>query len=197
MKYMEQSVTLEAPFDENKALRLIEAAGRTCYESGDKITPDSARRFVSSIIRNGHDSVLEHVSVSFRIVCDRGISHELVRHRLASYSQASTRYCLYNNISVIEPPGLTDEAHNVWVEAMRSAEIAYTGLILMGYKPEIARSVLPTCLKTELVMTANLREWRHFLKLRLSRRAHPQIRQVARMIKRHLGFFAEDIEDDD
>lgn len=196
MKIVEQKVELTSPFSENDALRRIEAAGRTCYKSEDKITPDSARRFVKALIRNGHDSVLEHVSVSFRIICDRGTSHEIVRSRLASYSQESTRYCCYSDgLQVIEPPGLDAHAQLIWLDALRIAERAYNVLIKNGYKPEIARSVLPTCLKTELVMTANLREWRHFLKLRLSHRAHPQIRQIAARIKEYLGFFAEDIEE--
>lgn len=199
MKILTPKVELASPFDEDDALKRIEAAGRTCYKSEDKITEDSAKRFVAALIRNGHDSVLEHVSVSFRITCDRGISHELVRHRLASYSQESTRYCHYDRgIAVIQPPGLYEHklAFAVWVGAMKTVEAAYFRLLDTGLKPEIARAVLPTCLKTELVMTANLREWRHFLKLRLSRRAHPQIRQIAYMIKNQLGFFAEDIKDD-
>lgn len=196
MKVVKPKVELVTPFNESEALKRIEAAGRTCYKSEDRITPDSAKRFVTALIRLGHDSVLEHVSVSFRITCDRGVSHELVRHRIASYSQESTRYCRYDNITVIEPPGLNGVARSAWMEAMRITEIAYTHLILMGFKPEIARAVLPTCLKTEVVMTANLREWRHFLKLRLSKAAHPQIRQLAGHIKTYLGFFAEDIDID-
>lgn len=200
MRYVEPSVTLEAPFNEDDALRRIEAAGRTCWKSENKITQDSAKRFVKALIKNRHDSVLEHVSVSFRIICDRGTSHEIVRSRLASYSMESTRYCLYNDFAVIEPPGLDGDANESassdWAEAMFAAERAYFSLINRGYKPEIARSVLPMCLKTELVMTANIREWRHFLKLRLSKRAHPQIRQIAAEIKKQLGFFAEDINDE-
>jgi thymidylate synthase (FAD) len=171
------------------AVRVIERAGRTCYKSEDKITDESAEKFVRTIIKSGHDSVLEHAVASFRIVCDRGVTHELVRHRLASYSQESTRYCKYSgdkfggHISIIHPNGMTmkqicrREAHFESVQALYDAEIAE------GVKPQIARGVLPTCLKTEIVCTMNFREWRHTLKLRTSPKAHPQIVEVMNMVK--------------
>ena len=128
--------------------------------------------------------MIEHASASFRIITDRGISHEIVRHRLASYAQESTRYCNYtkdkfeNKITVICPPGLGENV--AWLYACEQAEQAYLRLVREGVKPEIARSVLPTCLKTEIVMTANFREWRHFISLRGGKGAHPQIREIAR-----------------
>lgn len=178
-------------------LELIELAGRTCYKSEDKITEGSAEKFVAMIIKRGHESVLEHVSVSARIICDRGVSHELVRHRLASYSQESTRYCDYNDkhITFIIPPWIdlspgeydsgtveeiADDGACRWAIQLLDAETAYRLLRrLNGWKPEQARSVLPNSLKTEVVMTANLREWRHFFKLRMNPAAHPQMREIA------------------
>lgn len=166
------------------ALSVIERAGRTCYKSEEGITPDSSEKFVRTIIRSGHESVVEHAVASFRFVCDRGVTHELVRHRLASYSQESTRYCNYagarlgGHITLIHPPGLTDEqrrrreAHFDLVQALYDVEIAE------GVKPQIARGILPTCLKTEIVCTMNFREWRHALKLRTAKAAHPQIVEV-------------------
>lgn len=186
MNIVSQSVILEAITP--NAMQLIERAGRTCYKSEDKITDESAIAFVKMILERGHESVIEHASASFRVVTDRGVSHEFVRHRLMSYSQESSRYCCYakakygSEITVVEPPGLNDTQKAVWLTATRSAEASYMTLIGAGCPPEIARSVLPTCLKTEFVATANFREWRHFLRLRTSPKAHPQMREIANMI---------------
>lgn len=186
MKIVLQSAVLE--FITPDALQLIERAGRTCYKSEDKITEESAEKFVAMLLERGHESVIEHAYASFRVVCDRGVSHEFVRHRLFSYSQESTRYCNYskakygNEITVIKPPGLSSVEENLWLQAISTSERVYMELIAAGCKPEIARSVLPNSLKTELVATANFREWRHFLFMRWSPKAHPQMQEVAGMI---------------
>jgi thymidylate synthase (FAD) len=172
--------------DGEDVLKTIEMAGRTCYKSEDKITADSAKVFVSKLIDRGHESVLEHVSISVRLVCDRGVSHELVRHRLASFSQESTRYCTYDGkgrhqeLTFIEPWFFVGSRENMgcWLMAMREIETVYLSLLRLGAKPEEARTVLPNSLKTELVMTANLREWRHIFRLRTSKAAHPQMREM-------------------
>jgi len=184
MNIVKQSVSWEQdPPDGFKILARIERAGRTCYKSEDKITKGSSVKFVNGLIVRGHDSVLEHVSLSVRIICDRGVSHEIVRHRIASYSQESTRYCRYKDeIQVIQPPGLNVKGYLNWKNAMVQCENSYRFMLIQGVSPQIARSVLPTCLKTELVMTANLREWRHFFRLRNALAAHPQMREVAGMI---------------
>lgn len=164
----------------------IELAARTCYKSEDKITADSAARLLRGLLKSGHHSVFEHASASVRIVCDRGISHEIVRHRLCAFSQESTRYANYardkfgQEITVIRPffwPRKSD-AYEVWKAQMESAEAAYLRLIEGGASPQEARSVLPNSLKTEVVMTANMREWRHIFKLRCAGASHPQIRQL-------------------
>jgi thymidylate synthase (FAD) len=183
MKFVKQSFEFCSQPDGRAMLNRIELAGRTCYKSEDKVTADSARKFVAMVLKRGHESVIEHEFISVRIICDRGITHELVRHRLASYSQESTRYCNYgkaNEITVIEPPELTELGRSIWHEAMLRAENAYMELLRDGATPQIARSVLPNSLKTEIVMTCNLREWRHFFKLRTAGAAHPQMRQLAR-----------------
>lgn len=170
------------------ALENIEAAGRICYKSENKITEGSAGDFVGKIIKRGHEAVIEHASASFKIITDRGISHEIVRHRVASYCQESTRYCNYSadkfgqEISVIEPPKMTDEQRQAWVRGCEQAEKEYFAMLEAGATAQIARSILPTCLKTELIMTANFREWRHFLKLRMGAGAHPQVIEIAQMI---------------
>lgn len=162
----------------------IERAGRTCYKSEDKITGDSAGKFIRMIMKRGHESVIEHATASFLFICDRGVTHELVRHRLVAYSQESTRYCNYGKekhgkeITVIEPPGLNRDARTFWYLAMKNAEEAYFDLLNENCPPQIARAVLPNSLKTEIVTTCNLREWRHICRLRTSKAAHPQIKEI-------------------
>lgn len=166
----------------------IETAGRTCYKSEDKITEDSAQQFSRKMKKAGHHAMIEHAVASFRIITDRGITHEIVRHRLASYAQESTRYCNYsadkfgNECSFIEPPGLTSEQRLEWESACITAEQHYFKMLESGCSPQIARSVLPNCLKTEIVMMANLREWRHFISIRATKAAHPQIRPIANKV---------------
>ncbi len=182
--------------------RQIEKAGRTCYKSENKITENSAGIFSKMMRERGHHAMLEHAAASFRIITDRGISHEIVRHRLASYAQESTRYCNYslnkfeNHCSFIEPPDLTDTQHEIWRNSCEEAEKDYFAMLKAGCHAQIARSVLPTCLKTELVMTANFREWRHFIALRGSKAAHPQIRPIALEIWRVLMNHAPGVFDD-
>ena len=167
-------------------LKLIETAGRTCYKSEDKLSADSANRLLRGLLKSGHHSVFEHASASVRVVCDRGISHEIVRHRLCAFSQESTRYANYakdkfgQEITVIRPFfwATGSEAYDTWKNQMESAERAYLNLIAGGASAQEARSVLPNSLKTEIVMTANMREWRHIFKLRCAGASHPQIRQV-------------------
>ena len=183
MTIISPSFAIEGQIDGEEMLRSIERAGRTCYKSEEQITTDSARAFVRKIIRSGHESVIEHEKVTVRIICDRGVSHEIVRHRLASYSQESTRYCNYGktgNITFISPCCWEPLSgpHEVWRTAMQAAEKAYLHLIAYGASPQEARSVLPNSLKTEIVMSANLREWRHFFRLRTSAAAHPQMREI-------------------
>lgn len=186
MRIVAPSAEIVAMEDGADLLRRIEAAGRTCYKSEDRITPDSAAAFVERILKSGHHSVLEHASCTVRFVCDRGVSHELVRHRLASYSQESTRYANYSKerfggeIAVIRPPFWPEDSPEfaLWREAMLAAERAYLALTGRGVPAQEARSVLPTCLKTEVVVTANIREWRHIFSLRCAPAAHPQIRGI-------------------
>lgn len=180
MRVIKPSYEIIDKLDAAEILKKIELCGRVCYKSEDKITSESAERFVSQIIKSGHESVLEHFSFSVRFITDRGISHEIVRHRIASYSQESTRYCNYSNdkfdneITVVEPCQLAVQKPN-WRKACEIAEEQYFKL-LKTTTPQTARAVLPTCLKTELIMTANIREWRHFLRLRASKAAHPDMR---------------------
>lgn len=194
MKIVSAKVELAFPVNAAEMMKNIELAGRTCYKSEDKITLESSGGFVRRLIASGHESVLEHEKISMRVICDRGVSHEIVRHRIASYSQESTRYCDYGGqVEVVEIAGhMTDEQYSVWREAMQEAELAYMKLRQMGVRPQIARSVLPNSLKTEMVMTANLREWRLFLKVRTAKAAHPQMREVAdKILEMFVGILPE------
>nr|UVY58865.1 MAG: Thymidylate synthase complementing protein [Bacteriophage sp.] len=177
-------------FDGQKVLQKIEAAARTCYKSEGKIQEGSAAKLVAGLIKSGHEAMLEHALVTVKFVVDRGISHELVRHRLASFAQESTRYCNYSKddfgseITFIIPDYLEykSEGWNIWKESMKQAEDAYFKMLDFGLSPQQARAVLPNSLKTEVVMTANLREWRHFFKLRAlgtTGKPHPQMLEVA------------------
>ena len=170
----------------------IETAGRTCYKSENHITPDSSRKFAAMVVKNHHEAMLEHASVMVRFTVDRGVSHEIVRHRIAAFAQESTRYCDYSKgkfgkeISFIEPVFWTDEEHDLelkaWKELCQEIENMYLGFREYQIQPQEARSVLPNSLKTEVVMTANIREWRHFFRLRAACETgmpHPQMLEVS------------------
>lgn len=182
---------IESDINGEEILKLIEKVGRTCYKSEDKTTETSAETFVRNIIKRGHEAVIEHYNITVRVICDRGVTHEIVRHRLASYAQESTRYCNYskdkfsNQITYIEPcfwDISTEDGkrkYEIWKNVMEYTEKSYMELIEAGATPQEARSILPNSLKTELVMTMNLREWRHFFKLRADQASHPQMREIA------------------
>lgn len=189
MIVIEPSYTIETPKEWFPlATRLLEKAGRTCYKSEDKIEPGSDLRFLAKIVsaQPMHGAVIEHFSMTVRFICDRGVSHEWVRHRLASYCQESTRYCNYSKdkfgkeITVIRPRffEMGSYRYDIWKLACQRCEEMYFTLLHDGAKPEEARAVLPNSLKTEIVVTANLREWRTVFEQRTSPRAHPQMRQL-------------------
>lgn len=194
MKIIKPSYEILTPIT-GKELREIEYIARTCYKSEDKITNESAWKFVDNLIRRGHEAMLEHMSLTVKFTCDRGVSHELVRHRLASFAQESTRYCNYSQekfgreLTFIWPcffgeyneENATSEKSMYWRTAMLEVERCYLAMIDCGCTPQEARSVLPNSIKTEVVMTANYREWRHFFKLRAGRAtgpAHPQMEEL-------------------
>lgn len=167
-------------------LKRLERYARVCYKSEDNLSAEGSERFIRSKIKLGHESIIEHEKITVMFVIDRGVSHELVRHRIAAYSQESTRYCNYANekfgeeITVIEPYYyLGTGNYQNWQVACENTERAYLNLLAAGSSPQEARSVLPNSLKTEIVVTFNMREWRHFFALRCDKAAHPQMRQVA------------------
>lgn len=206
MKIIPASVELVTPVNGRVIMERLEYCGRVCYKSEDKIAEGTAEKFLRNIIKRGHEAVLEHCSITVKFICDRGVSHEIVRHRMASYCQESTRYCNYakdgfgNEITVIAPCYFIPDSigWQEWENDCKRAERSYFNLLAYGYTPQEARAVLPNSLKTEVVMTANIREWRHFLKLRTAPAAHPQMREVAIMLleklKERVPVLFEDIE---
>ena len=170
-------------------LKHIERCARVCYKSEDRITDGSAEKMVAALIRSGHEAMLEHYSFTVKFICDRGISHELVRHRLSSFAQESSRYCCYakdkfgKELTFINPCFWEPDSDNYarWFHEMDESEKTYLAMIENGATPEQARDILPTSIKTEIVMTANLREWRHFFKLRaegVTGKPHPQMLEI-------------------
>ncbi len=230
MKIIKPSVEFITPIDGQAILKHLEQCGRVCYKSEGKIVEGSAEKFLSNIIKRGHEAVLEHYSFTVKFTCDRGVSHEIVRHRLAAYCQESTRYCNYsgdkfgNEITVIMPcwysnlnidklmkiivnpfiihdPLNTEEQSFInWYSGCQYSEVTYFKLLELGCTSQEARAVLPNSLKTEVVMTANIREWRHFFKMRCSSAAHPQMREVAIMLlnqcKEKIPILFDDINPD-
>ena len=212
MKIIKPSATVVNPFEEFMTIeqymkclvKHIETVGRVCYKSEENITEDSYEGFVRRLIDRGHEAMVEHSGFTVRFIVDRGVSHELVRHRIASFAQESTRYCNYskdkhgNEITVIEPFFYEKDSngYNVWLSSMEVAEHYYLGLVTHGSTPQEARSVLPNSVKTEVMMTANFREWRSFFKLRIAKGAHPQMREVTIPLLRYLQGMCPIIFDD-
>ena len=192
MKIIKPYYEILSDIDGIKLLKQIEKAARTCYKSEDKIAEDgsSARKLVAALIKSGHEAMIEHSQLSVKFICDRGVSHELVRHRLFSFAQESQRYCNYGKgkfgaeITVIEPCFWVNDddhskiAYDLWYEVCKNAEKMYFKLLNYGATPQEARSVLPNSTKTEIVVTGNLREWRNFFKLRVDNAVHPQMREL-------------------
>ena len=206
MKIIDARYEILDKIDGMEVLKKIERVARTCYKSEDYIKEGSAERLVKSLIDRGHEAMLEHYSFSVKFVCDRGVSHEIVRHRVASFAQESTRYCNYskdkfgNELTFIRPCFWEENTHEYfsWCESMGNAEKGYFELLKLEATPEKARSVLPNSIKTEVVMTANLREWRHFLKLRTAQAAHLQMRELTipllKELKEKIPIVFDDIE---
>lgn len=205
---MKAGYEILTPIDGIKELQHIEQIGRVCYKSEGNITEDgeSAKQFVSMLIKRGHEAMIEHSTLSIKFIVDRGVSHELVRHRIASFAQESTRYCNYaadkfeNEINVIDiqnglaldnktnhlPHSQITKILDEWLAAVDDAEQHYLNLIDLGASPQMTRSILPNSTKTEIIMTANYREWRNFFRLRTAESAHPQMREVTIQLLKEL-----------
>lgn len=221
MRTVEAHVEFINPPEYAVVLDTIERVGRTCYKSEDKITEFSAEAFVRRLIKRGHEAMIEHGSVTLRFINDRGVSHEEVRHRIASYGQESTRYCNYSKekfdgeVTYIDiERGMELDATvsklpyevklaiiHEWMVACLDAEHHYLRMLELGATPQIARSVLNNSTKTEICITMNFREWRHFIRLRNDPAAHPQMREVAQqaldmLYEKYPVFFEEFVKED-
>lgn len=193
-------------FDPAKDIKCIERAARLCYKSEAAIKEGSAEKIIKLLIDKGHEAMLEHSRMTVIFTVDRGVSHELVRHRIASFAQESTRYCNYskdqfgNEITVVRPRYLVGDnssaAFNSWSRSMAEAEKRYFEILNQGHSPQEARSVLPNSLKTEIMVTANYREWRNILKLRTAKDAHPDIRAIMREFLEYVKIMVPVIFDD-
>ncbi|GAB6273620.1 MAG: FAD-dependent thymidylate synthase [Peptococcaceae bacterium] len=172
---------VELLFITPQAEKLIETAGRTAYLSHDKQAENTAERFIKMLLLKGHHSVFEHAYATFRISgVSRAFTHQFVRHRLCSFTQQSQRFVSETNFAYVEPESVkkNPEAHAIFINLMTKAKEAYLALQKLGIKNEDARFVLPSSIESQLVVTANLREWRHIIKLRGSRSAQWEIRAV-------------------
>jgi thymidylate synthase (FAD) len=199
MRIIKPSYEIMTPISNGgiEELKRIEAAARTCYKSEDKITKDgtSARKMVKALVARGHEAMLEHSQLTVKFICDRGVSHEIVRHRICSFAQESTRYCNYSGdkfgeeLTFIKPSFFADNPtlYSFWKDACQKCEDVYMYMVHNGVTPQEARSVLPNSLKTEIVVTANYREWRNIFKLRCAKDAHPQIRELMIPLQKELA----------
>ena len=186
VKVVSDSVEIMTPLDGAAVLKHLELCIRNCYKSEDKIEPGSAEKMIRKIIELKHEAMLEHFSITVRLITDIGVYKDLTRHRIASFAIESTRYCNYSKgkfgseITVMEPPELIPgtEAYDIWMKCMTDIETAYNTLAAQGYKTDVCRMVLPHSTKASVIMTANLREWRHILKLRTAKAAHPTVRRI-------------------
>ncbi|MDF2615465.1 MAG: thymidylate synthase, flavin-dependent [Sedimentibacter sp.] len=228
MRVIKPSFEIKRNLSGEEILKNIERAGRICYKSEDLITSDSAKKFVKGLLNRGHEAMIEHAFATVIIVCDRGVSHEIVRHRVASYAQESTRYCNYgkekhdqelkfidigpvidskigttvkdsNGENVLVTGDLAASWIISWLDSIADSEIAYMNMVNSGCPAELARSVLPNSIKTEIVVTMNLREWRHFFKLRAigtTGKPHPQMVEIAKPLLREMAEYIPVVFDD-
>ena len=186
MKIVERSVEVLTKTSYEDMIKLVEDAGRNCYQSYNKMSEGSAEKLIRQFVEVNHGSPLEFADIAVRICGDRSLMGQITRHRLCSFSIESARFNNYasdkfdGEISVIQPADIErgTDAFELWYRSCAEAEYYYKELINKGIKPETARSVLPMSLATHIVMKANVREWRHIFKLRLDKRAQKDIRNV-------------------
>lgn len=186
MQIIKQSAELYRPKDlnEQEVLKSLEEIGRVCWKSEEKITDDSYKSFIKLLLSKNHLSVLEHIHITFHIITDRGVSHELARHRIINMTQESTRYVFPDKI--ILPVEFYEDVgprFSLWYEYITNAIHQYNLLVSTGTSKQLARSILPHCVKTEIYLTANIREWLHIIELRTAPAAHPQMRELINQIK--------------
>ncbi len=209
VKVVQSSVEIMTPLDGEAILKHLELCIRNCYKSEDKIEPGSAEKMIRKIIELKHEAMLEHFSVTVRLITDIGVYKDLTRHRIASFAIESTRYCNYSKgkfgseITVMEPPVLKKGTpdYDFWLKSMQQMEDNYNEMASRGYKPDVLRMLLPHSTKASVIMTANLREWRHIFKLRTAKAAHPTVREIMNKtleaFKKQIPVVFDDIQPDE
>lgn len=186
MKIIDAWIEVE-DFDAKRIMQNLERACRTCYRSEDKITDTSYETLLKNCVNRGHESILEHEKITIRMCCDVGVYKDLTRHRIASFSIESTRYCNYskdkfdNEIKFIKPVNFEEDTkqYNEWLACMQYLQRSYNYLAIEEHcTPDQLRMLLPHSTAAEVTMTANIREWKHILELRCSKMTHPAVRQL-------------------
>ena len=190
VKIVAPHVEIITPLDGEAILKHLELCARNCYKSEDKITPDSARTMIKKLLELGHEAMIEHYNLTVKLTCDIGVYKDLTRHRLVSFAIESTRYCNYskgkfgNELSVIKPCHIKENTpeYDLWLSTMQTIEKNYNQMAALGCRPDQLRMLLPHSTKADVIMTANLREWRHIFKLRCAPAAHPTVQEVMDML---------------
>ena len=188
MKIIEPSVKILTPIDGNMILKHLEECGRTCYQSHDSAGEGSAEKLIRQIIKSGHESVLEHFLITVKLKTDVGAYKDITRHRLASFSIESTRWCNYSKgkfgteLKFMKPCNIEGELYEDWLKAMEYIEKMYMQMAEKGAAPDQLRMILPHSTAAEVCMSANLREWRHIFRLRTAKAAHPSVQQIMKMV---------------
>lgn len=209
VKVVPESVEIMTPLDKDAILKHLELCIRNCYKSEDKIEPGSAEKMIKKIIELKHEAMLEHFAVTVRLLTDIGVYKDLTRHRIASFAIESTRYCNYSKgkfggeLTVMQPPVLQQGTpeYDLWFQTMETIEKNYNALSNMGYKADVCRMMLPHSTAASVIMTANLREWRHIFKLRTAKAAHPTVQSIMKKVlaefKKHIPLIFDDIAVED
>jgi len=207
MKIIEPIIEIENA-NYNQIMKNLERACRTCYRSEDKITEESYKTLLKNCINRGHESILEHEKITIRMICDIGVYKDLTRHRHASFSIESTRYCNYgkdkfeNQIKFIKPVNIEEgtEIYEEWKKSLEEIEKHYIKMVELGATPDQMRMILPHSTAALVTMTANIREWKHIFSLRCTKHAHPAVEQVMIPLllhfKKHMPEIFENIEYD-
>lgn len=205
VKIAAPKVEVLTPLDGDAILKHLELCARNCYKSEDKITEDSARQMVRKLLELGHEAMIEHYNLTVKLTCDMGVYKDLTRHRHVSYAIESTRYCNYskgkfgNELTVMKPCHIKEGTpeYQIWLSTMETIEKNYNAMAELGCKPDQLRMLLPHSIKADVIMTANLREWRHIFKLRCAPAAHPTVQEVMKMLlgtlKREIPVIFDDI----
>ena len=205
VKIIEPKVEIITPIDGDYILKHLELCARNCYKSEDKITTDSAKTMIKKLLEMGHEAMIEHFAITVKLTTDVGAYKDLTRHRMASFAIESTRFCNYskgkygNELTFMRPSNMEEgsEIYNIWYKTMEMIENSYMEMAAKGAKADQLRIMLPHSTKADVIMTANIREWRHIFKLRCAPAAHPSVQEIMLLLlkefRKQIPIFFEDI----